>query len=178
MAQTSSFLASTIAWLGCLGTVCLVRARPHPQKIPRNRFGNNEVISVQDWLATRGVPQPLAQRWGRNGSNVSKETVVKTVQSNLMELRARHDREYGHRGSAMPPSELGLTAAANTAAPHHTFEGGSARTPPARRRMERIDPDQSLAQTYLVKHCALSDDEARTLSDEDVHTLLTGRLAA
>ena len=44
--------------------------------------------------------------------------------------------------------------------------------------MERIDPDQSLVQTYLVKHCALSDDEARTLSDEDVHTLPTERLAA
>ena len=89
---------------------------------PRNRFGNNEVISVQDWLATRGVPQSLAQRWGRNGSNVSKETVVKTVQSNLMELRARHGRVHGRRGSAMPPNKPGLTAVANTAAPRQTFE--------------------------------------------------------
>ena len=31
---------------------------------PRDHFGNNEVISVQDWLATRGMTQPLAQRWG------------------------------------------------------------------------------------------------------------------
>ena len=77
----------------------------------------------------------------------------------------------------MPPSKPGLTAVANTAAPHHTFEGGSSRTSPAR-QMERVDPDLSSVQTYLVKHCALSDDEARALSDEDVRTLLDERQAA
>ena len=44
--------------------------------------------------------------------------------------------------------------------------------------MERIDPDQSSVQTFLVKHCALSDDETRTLSDEDVCTLLAEHEAA
>ena len=56
---------------------------------PRNRSGNNEVISIQDWLATSGVTQLLAQRWGRSGSSPSKGSVVTTVQANLLELSIR-----------------------------------------------------------------------------------------
>ena len=40
---------------------------------PRNRFGSNEIISVQDWPAIGGMTQPLVQKWECNGSNVPKE---------------------------------------------------------------------------------------------------------
>ena len=180
------FLASTtIAWLGCFlllgqnlanGTV-----RDQP---PRDRDG--EITSVQDWLAISGMTKPLlAQKWKCNGPNVPKETLVKTVKSNLVELRARRCRVHGRRGSAAPLSKPGLTAVANTAAPHQTFEGGRTYTPLAQ-QMERSDPEKSLVQTVvsnpLVEHRARrssGDGDVRTLmSDHDVHTLLVERLAA
>ena len=47
---------------------------------PKNRSGNNEVIPAQDWLATSGVTQPLAQRGGCSGSSVvPKGSVVTTA---------------------------------------------------------------------------------------------------
>ena len=108
----------------------------------RNRFGNGESISVQNWLAISGLTQPLAQKRGCNGSNMSKEILMKIARSNPAELHARQDRVHGRRGSAAPPSTPGLTAVVNTAAPHQTFDGGSAHTPLAQ-QMERIDPEQS-----------------------------------
>ena len=119
----------------------------------RDRDG--EIISVQDWLAISGMTQPLAQKCECNGSNVSKDTLVKTFKSNLVELRARHGRVHGRRGSAAPPSKPDLTAVANTAALHQTSEGGRTYTPFAQQR-ERSDPEEPLVQTVvsypLVEH--------------------------
>ena len=78
-----------------------------PRKMDRNYRITNEVIPVQEWIATYGLPQPLAQRWERNGSIVSKETVVETVRHNLAELRSRHDYEHGlPRGVTRPSAPL------------------------------------------------------------------------
>ena len=118
----------------------LLKERDH---IPINCFGNSEIISVQDWLAISGMTQPLAQKWECNGSNVPKETVVNTVRNSLVELRARHDRVHGRRGSAAPPSKPGRTAVVNTAVPHQTFEGGRTYTPLVQQR-ERSDCEESL----------------------------------
>ena len=113
---------------------------------PRNRSGNNGAISIQDWLATSGVTQPLAQRWGRSGSSVSKFSVVKTVHGNLLELRMRHhDYEHGLPGGVTRPSEPGPTAVPNEAAPHQTdADAASTRGPSSsvpiihgRNRLER-----------------------------------------
>ena len=100
---------------------------------PRNRSGNNEVISVQDWLATSGLTQPLAQRWGRSGSSaVPKGSVVTTAQANLLELSMRRGycNVHGLSGGVTRPSEPGPTAVANEAAPHQTdADAASARGP-------------------------------------------------
>ena len=70
------------------------------------------------------------ERWGRNGSSVSKETVVETARGNLAELRARHDWGYCSSGSVKRLSEPGPTAVANEAAPHQTdADAASARGP-------------------------------------------------
>ena len=78
-----------------------------------------------------------------SGSNVPKETLVKTVESNLLEHRVRHDRVHGRRGSAAPPRKPGLTAVANTAAPHQAFDGGRTYALLAQQR-ERSDPEEIL----------------------------------
>ena len=49
----------------------------------RNYRFTNEVAPVQEWIASWGMTQPLAQRWERNGSNVPKETVMGTARNNL-----------------------------------------------------------------------------------------------
>ena len=128
-------------------------ARSHPQ----NRDG--ESISVLAWLAVIGETQPLTQKRVCSGSNVPKETLVKVIERNLVEHRARHnDRMKGHRGSAASPSKPGPTAVANTAAPHQTAEGGRTYTPLAQQR-ECGDLEESLVQTVvsypLVEHRAL-----------------------
>ena len=98
---------------------------------PRSRSGNNEVISVQGWLATSGVTQPLALWWGRSGSSVSKGSEVKTVQAKLLELRMRLGYyAHGLPGGVTRPREPGPTAVANEAAPHQTdADAASARGP-------------------------------------------------
>ena len=65
----------------------------------RNYRFTNEAIPVQEWIATYGTTQPLAQRqrWERNGSIVPKETVVETIRNNLAELCVRH----GYWGGAL-----------------------------------------------------------------------------
>ena len=68
----------------------LLGERDHtPRRMDRNYRFTNKVIPVQEWIAIDGMTQPLAQRWERNGSNVSKETVVEMVRNNLAELRPR-----------------------------------------------------------------------------------------
>ena len=143
---------------------------------PRDRDG--EIISVQDWLATIGETQPLAQKRGRDGPNVSKETLVKTVKRNpLVEHRAwRSDRTQGRQGSAALPSEPGLTAEANTAAPHQTFEGVRTYTPLAQQR-ESGKLEESLVKT-VMSYPLVEQHRARRSSDDDVGTLLAKRLAA
>ena len=90
----------------------------------------NEVYSVQEWMATSGMTQPLAQRCERNGSIVPKETVVETVRRNLAELRARRDDEHGLSRGVKRPIEPGPTAGANEAAPHQAdANAASARGP-------------------------------------------------
>ena len=100
---------------------------------PRNRSGNNEVIPVQDWLATSGGTQPPARRRGRSGSSaVPKGSVVTTVQANLLELSMRlgYCNEHGLSGGVTRPSEPVPTAVANEAAPHQTdADAASARGP-------------------------------------------------
>ena len=58
---------------------------------PRERDCNfrytGEIIPVHEWIAITGMTQPLAQRCERDGSIVSKETVVETVRHNLAELQ-------------------------------------------------------------------------------------------
>ena len=80
----------------------------------------DEIIPVQEWMAIAGMTQPLAQRCERDGSIVSKETVVETVRRNLAELRARRNDEHGLSGGVTRPSEPGPTTVANEAAPHQT----------------------------------------------------------
>ena len=76
------------------------------------------------------MTQPLAQRWGRNGSSMSKETVVETVRNNLAELRARHDWGYCFPRGVKRPSEPGPTAVADDAAHHQAdADAASARGP-------------------------------------------------
>ena len=111
-----------------------------------------------------------------SGSNVYKETLVKTVERNLLEHRARHsDRMKGRRGSVASPSKPGPTTVANTAAPHQTAEGGRTYTPLAQQR-ECGDLEESLVQT--VVSYPLVEHRARRSSDNEVRTLLVKRLAA
>ena len=85
----------------------------------RNHPFTNEAIPVQEWNAIFGMAQPLAQRWERDGSIVSKETVVETARSNLAELHAWNDYEDSlPAGGVTRSSEPGPTAVANEAAPH------------------------------------------------------------
>ena len=95
---------------------------------PRDSGGN--IISVQDWVAFRiSITKPLA--WERE-IVVFKKPLVKTVESNsLDEHRARRrDRMQGGLGSATLPSEPGLAAVANEAAPHQTdADAAAARGP-------------------------------------------------
>ena len=84
-----------------------------------------EIISVQDWMATAGMTQPLAQRCERDGSIVPKETVVETVRRNLAELRARRNDEHGLSGGVKRPIEPGPTVGANEAA-HHQADANAA----------------------------------------------------
>ena len=65
-----------------------LEARDHTPRILGCDFrATNEVYFVQDRLATMRVTQPLAQRWGRNGSSMSKGTVVETARNNLAEVK-------------------------------------------------------------------------------------------
>ena len=76
----------------------LLGFRDHPpRRLDCNVRVTNDVFSVQDWLATRGMTQPLAQRWGRNGSSVSKETVVETLRNNLADLDGRCSYAASHK---------------------------------------------------------------------------------
>ena len=141
---------------------------------PRDRDG--EIISVQDWLATIGETQPLAQKRECDGSNAAKETLVKTVESNLVEHHARHSGSMQSRqGSAAPPHKHGLAAVASTAAHQQTVEGGRIHTPLAQQR-ESDDLEEPLVQT-IVSY-PLVEHRARRSSKDDVHTLLVRRLAA
>ena len=95
-----------------------------------NLRGTGEIIPVQEWMAIAGMTQPLAQRCERNGSIVSKETVVETVRSNLAELRARRNDEHGLSRGVKRPIERGPTAVANEATPHQAdVDAASARGP-------------------------------------------------
>ena len=113
------------AWLGCLGTVWqMAQCEITPPEIATAKSSQSK-----DWLAIIGETQPLAQQRVCSGSNVPKETLAKTVKSNLVELRARHDRVHGRRGGAAPTSKPGLSAEVNTTAPHQTFKGRRTYTP-------------------------------------------------
>jgi len=77
------------------------------------------------------MTKPLA--WKRE-IVVFKESVVKTIESSsLIEHRGRRrDRMQGRLGSATLPSESGLTAMANEAAPHQTdADAAAARASPS-----------------------------------------------
>ena len=112
-----------------------------------------------------------------SGSNVHKETLVKTVERNLLEHRARHsDRMKGRRGSVASPSKPGPTTVANTAAPHQTAEGRRTYTPLVQQRECGDLDEESLVQT--VVSYPLVEHRARRSSDDEVRTLLVKRLAA
>ena len=101
-------------------------------------------------MAIAGMTQPLAQRCERNGSIVSKETVVETVRSNLAELRARRNDEHGLSGGVTRPSEPGPTVEANEAAHHQAdADAASARGPsssdPTMAGIDWSDLDHGLA---------------------------------
>ena len=107
----------------------LLDERDHiPRAMDRDFRCAGEIIPVQEWMTIAGMTQPLAQRCERNGSIVSKETVVETVRRNLAEL----NDEHGLSGGVTRPSEPGPTVVANEAAHHQAdADAASARGPSA-----------------------------------------------
>ena len=91
----------------------LLDERDHtPMERDLNFRYTGEIISVQDWMTTAGMTQPLAQRCERDDSIVSKEAVVETVRRNLAELRARRNDEHGLSRGVKRPIEPGPTVGA------------------------------------------------------------------
>ena len=105
----------------------LLDERDHtPMERDLNFRYTGEIISVQDWMATAGMTQPLAQRCERDGSIVPKETVVETVRRNLAELlRARRNDEHGLSRGVERPIEPGPAVGAKEAA-HHQADANAA----------------------------------------------------
>ena len=104
----------------------LLDERDHtPMERDDNFRYTGEIISVQDWMTTAGMTQPLAQRCERDGSIVSKEAVVETVRHNLAELRARRNDEHGLSRGVRRPIEPG-PAVGGKAAAHHQADANAA----------------------------------------------------
>ena len=107
-----------------------LRARDHTPRRMDHLRGTGEIIPVQEWMATIGMTQPMAQRCKRNGSIVPKETVAETVRRNLAEPCARRNDEEDLSGGAKRPIEPGPTVGANEAAHHQAdTNAASARGP-------------------------------------------------
>ena len=140
----------------------LLEVRDHtPRQMDRNFRCTGEIIPVQEWMAITGMTQPLAQRCERNGSIVSKETVVETVRRNLAELRARRNDEHVFSWGVTRPSEPGPTAVANEAAPHQVdADAASARGPSSfEPTMAGFDYDDLDYGSSYYDHANDDDDE-------------------
>ena len=104
----------------------LLDERDHtPMERDLNFRDTGEIISVQDWMTTAGMTQPLAQRCERDDSIVPKEAVVETVRRNLAELRARRNDEHGLSRGVKRPIEPGPTVGAKEAA-HNQADANAA----------------------------------------------------